>query len=99
MAEHVRRIRRKRRVKRVRSGRLRFTPARLAICGASLLLGFGVGWTLLTYGPEVYRGWRESSLLKKASAMMADPGGGGCYYTYGWIVVNGTWIPVLIEHC
>ena len=35
----------------------------------------------------------------KASAMLADPGGGGCYYTYGWIVVNGTWIPVLIQHC
>ena len=70
MAEHVRHIRRRRRVKRVRSGRLRFTPARLAICGASLLLGFAFGWVLLTYGPQAYRGWRESSLLKQASTMM-----------------------------
>jgi hypothetical protein len=73
MAEHVRRVRRRRRVSRFRSGqfKLKFTPARLAICAAALLLGFGFGWTLLTYGPQVYRGWRESSLLKSAAAMMA----------------------------
>src|SRR5436305_11845831 len=71
MAEHVRRVRRRRRVKRVRSGQLRFTPARLAICAASLVLGFCFGWVLLTYGPQAYRGWRESSLLKNAAAMMA----------------------------
>ena len=71
MAEHVKRVRRRRRVKRVRSGRLQFTPARLAICGASLLLGFLLGWVLLTYGPQAYRGWRESSLLKQASALLA----------------------------
>jgi hypothetical protein len=71
MAEHVRRVRRRRRVKRVRNGRLKFTPARIAICVASLLLGFGVGWMLLTTGPRAYRSWRESSLLKVAAAMMA----------------------------
>jgi hypothetical protein len=71
MAEHVRRVRRRRRVKRARSGRLQFTPVRLAICGASLLLGFLFGWVLLTYGPQAYRGWRESSLLKQASALLA----------------------------
>jgi hypothetical protein len=71
MAEQVRRVRRRRRVKRVRSGRLRFTPARLAICFGSLLLGFGFGWVLLTTGPQAYRSWRESSLLKKATALMA----------------------------
>ena len=71
MVEQVRRVRRRRRVKRVRSGRLRFTPARLAICAASLLLGFGFGWMLLTSGPKAYRGWRESSLLKSAAALMA----------------------------
>jgi len=71
MAEHVRRVRRRRRVKRVRSGQLRFTPARLAICGLALLLGFGFGWTLLTYGPQAYRGWRESNLLKNATALLA----------------------------
>src|SRR6266404_5949593 len=71
MAEHVRRVRRRRRVKRVRSGRLKFTPTRVAICGVSLLLGFVFGCVLLTYGPQAYRGWRESSLLKQASTMLA----------------------------
>src|SRR3954464_4041070 len=71
MAEHVRHVRRRRRVKRVRSGNLKFTPARLAICAVSLIAGFGVGWVLLTYGPQAYRGWRESNLLKNASTMLA----------------------------
>jgi hypothetical protein len=71
MAEHVRRVRRRRRVKRVRSGQLKFTPVRVAICAASLFLGFVFGWVLLTYGPQVYRGWRESNLLKNAAALMA----------------------------
>lgn len=71
MAEHVKRVRRRRRVKRARTGPLKFTPARLAICAASLLVGFGFGWLLLTSGPNAYRGWRESSLLKSAEALMA----------------------------
>lgn len=71
MAEQVRHVRRRRRVKRVRSGRLKFTPVRLAICFGSLLLGFGFGWLLLTSGPQAYRSWRESSLLKNAIALMA----------------------------
>ncbi|HSP44951.1 MAG TPA: tetratricopeptide repeat protein [Chthoniobacterales bacterium] len=50
---------------------MRFTPARLAICAASLLLGFGLGWLLLSSGPRAYRGWRESSLLKTAAALLA----------------------------
>jgi hypothetical protein len=36
-----------------------------------MLLGFGFGWVLLTSGPRAYRGWRESSLLKNAAALMA----------------------------
>jgi hypothetical protein len=71
MAEHVRRVRRRRRVKRVRDGRLQFTPARLAICAASLAAGFAFGWFLLTSGPEAYRGWRQSSLLDRAASLMA----------------------------
>jgi predicted Zn-dependent protease len=71
MAEHIRRVRRRRRVKRVRSGRLQFTPARLAICAAALVAGFVLGWVLLTSGPQAYRGWRESSLLKRALDLMA----------------------------
>ena len=70
MAEHVRRVRRKRRVKRVRSGTLTFTPVRIAICAAALVLGFGIGFTLLTYGPQAYRGWRESRLMKSAADML-----------------------------
>jgi lipopolysaccharide biosynthesis regulator YciM len=50
---------------------LKFTPTRIAICAVSLLLGFGFGWTLLTYGPKAYRGWRESNLLESATAMLA----------------------------
>jgi predicted Zn-dependent protease len=71
MGEHVRHVRRKRRVKRVRSGRLVFTPARIAICVASLLVGFAFGFALLTYGPQAYRGWRESRLLKSAAELLA----------------------------
>ena len=71
MTEHVRRSRRKRRVKRTRSGRLTFTPARIAICAAALLAGFAFGFALLTYGPHAYRNWRESNSLKRASALLA----------------------------
>ena len=71
MAEHVRRVRRKRRVKRARSGNLSFPPARIAICAASLVLGFTFGFALLTYGPQAYSGWRESRLTKRASELLA----------------------------
>lgn len=69
MAEPLRR-RRKRRVKNPRVGRFTFTPARIAICAGTLLLGFGVGFVLLTFGPRAYRTWRETQLLKAASAML-----------------------------
>lgn len=71
MTEHVRRTRRKRRVKRVRSGRLTFTPARIAICIGALVAGFALGFGLLTYGPHAYRNWRESNSLKRASEQLA----------------------------
>ncbi|HEX4629586.1 MAG TPA: hypothetical protein VH188_01345 [Chthoniobacterales bacterium] len=58
-------------MKRARGGRLKFTPARVAICVAFLLVGFTFGWVLLTYGPRAYRGWRESKLLKNAVALLA----------------------------
>jgi len=48
-----------------------FTPTRAAICGGALLLGFGLGLFLLTYGPQTYGSWRETRLLKRASAMLA----------------------------
>jgi predicted Zn-dependent protease len=71
MPQHARRVRRKRRVKTARGGRFTFTPARIAICIVALLLGFGFGLGLLTFGPRVYRSWRESRLLKDASTMLA----------------------------
>jgi hypothetical protein len=37
-----------------------------------LLVGFAVGMSLLTYGPEAYGSWRETRLLKRASAMLAQ---------------------------
>ena len=72
MAEHVRRVRRKRRVKRLRSGQFAFTPARLAVCAAALVLGFTFGFVLLTYGPQAYSGWRERRLLKSASSRLTQ---------------------------
>ena len=72
MAEHVRHVRRRRRVKRARGRHLTFTPARLAICAAALVLGFSFGFVLLTYGPQAYSGWRERRLLKSASTMLAQ---------------------------
>jgi len=57
-------------VKNPRVGRFTFTPARIAICAGTLLLGFGVGFVLLTFGPRAYRTWRETQLLKAASAML-----------------------------
>ena len=71
MSEHVRRVRRRRRVKRARGGRLVFTPTKLAVCAVSLIAGFSFGFVLLTYGPQAYGRWRETRLLREASASLA----------------------------
>src|SRR5204862_4362442 len=70
MAIHIRRIRRKGRVKP--PGSAIITPARAAISGGALVLGFVAGLSLLTYGPEAYSGWREARLLSRASTMLAQ---------------------------
>jgi hypothetical protein len=70
MAKHVRRIRRKRQGKR--PGAATFTPARAAIGGGALVLGFVLGLFFLTYVPETFSGWQEKRLLKRASAMLAQ---------------------------
>jgi predicted Zn-dependent protease len=70
MTKHVRRSRRRRRAKP--PGAAVFTPARAAICGGALLVGFGLGLFLLTYGPRTYTGWRETRLLQRASALLAQ---------------------------
>ncbi len=33
-----------------------------------------------------------------AGAMLTN-GDSGCYYTYGWAIVNGVAYPILIRHC
>src|SRR5947209_13875770 len=71
MAEHVRRVRRRKRVKRARGNYLIFTPARVAICAVFLLAGFAFGYALLTYGPQAYGRWKEARLLRDASTLLA----------------------------
>src|SRR3954464_9199621 len=71
MAEHVRRVRRRQRVKRARTGYLVFTPARIAICAVFLIAGFAFGYALLTYGPQAYGRWKEARLLREASTLLA----------------------------
>ena len=70
MPPHGRRIRRRRRERRADS--VRFSPARITVGVAALLVGFALGMVLLTYGPRAYSGWREGRLLKRASTMLAQ---------------------------
>ncbi len=70
MAKHVRRIQRNRRLKS--PGSAVFAPAKATIWGGALVLGFALGLFLFIYGPEAYRGWRETRLLKRASAMLTQ---------------------------
>ena len=61
-----------RRVQRKRHGR-RPIPAlkgRTAIYGGAFILAFALGYLCLTYGPHAYNSWRESRLLKRASALL-----------------------------
>ena len=71
MAQHVRRIRRKRRIRTPGLGE-HLTATRLAICTGALILGFAFGLLLLSYGPQAFSEWRESRLLKQASALLAE---------------------------
>lgn len=70
MARHVRRIRPTRRVKPPKS--IVYAPSKSVIWGSVLLLGLATGLFLLAYGPNAYHGWRETRLLKRASAMLAQ---------------------------
>jgi hypothetical protein len=66
----MRRTRRKRRARP--PGAAAFTRAKAALCAGALLAGFAVGLIVLHYGPKSYGGWRETRLLKRASAMLAQ---------------------------
>jgi hypothetical protein len=72
MSHHVHRVRRRRRAKLARPGINVLTPAMIAIGGGALLLGFALGLFLLTYGPRAYSSWRETRLLRNASALLAQ---------------------------
>jgi Tfp pilus assembly protein PilF len=76
MAEKVRRLRRKRRIRSFPGLgsfpflRHKLSPARLAIAVSSIVIGFALGLIFLSYGSKVYRGWEEGRLLKRASTML-----------------------------
>jgi Tfp pilus assembly protein PilF len=69
MPQQVRRVRRKRRV-RSTARRWTLTPARAGIFLLAVLIGFGVGFLALTYGPRAYTEWRESRLMKRANSSL-----------------------------
>src|SRR5205809_5304498 len=76
MAEKIVRVRRKRRI-RPFSGidplaifRRDLSPARAALLVGSTILIVVVAIILFSYGSKFYNGWREKSLLKRASSML-----------------------------
>lgn len=69
MAQHVKRVRRKRRSRSSSGGRL-LTPKRIVLLAISIVVGFAFGSSLLVYGPAAYNGWRESRLMKHANTML-----------------------------
>ncbi len=76
MAEKIRRVRRKRRIRSFPGLeslpflRHKLSPARLAIVVSSIILGFGLGLISLGYGSRVYKDWHEARLLQRASSML-----------------------------
>src|SRR5258705_2570385 len=66
MVKQVRRVRRKRH----RGRPLPILKGRSAIYGAAVVLALGLAFLCLTYAPHAYSSWRESRLLKRASAML-----------------------------
>ncbi len=66
MEKQVKRVRRRHRQER----RSSFAKGRIAIYLLAVGAGFLLGFLLLTYLPEFYGNWRESRLLKQASALL-----------------------------
>jgi predicted Zn-dependent protease len=44
----------------------------MAVLLGFILLGFGIGLVVLSYGPKAYSGWRESRLIKRATTMLQE---------------------------
>jgi predicted Zn-dependent protease len=76
MPEKIRRVRRRRRTQSLpgdqpySSLRLQFPPLRVAIYVVAGALALAMIIVFATYGSKLYSGWRESRLLKSASAML-----------------------------
>ena len=66
MATELRRVRRKRRRIETRT----VAKPRIAVYVGALVAGIALGFAFMTYAPRAYSGWRESRLLKRATAMM-----------------------------
>jgi thioredoxin-like negative regulator of GroEL len=49
-----------------------FATGRLAVYAAAIGVGFLLGISCLTYAPQAYSTWRESRLLKRASALLQE---------------------------
>lgn len=76
MAEKLKRVRRKRRVRSLpgveslRIFRHRVSPERLALFIAGIALAIVLGVMCFSYGAKFFNGWREAQLLKSASALL-----------------------------
>ena len=76
MADHVKRVRRKRRLRSLpgaetfRIFRHRVSPERLAVLIALTVVGIVIGFVCFSYGSKFYNGWRETRLLKSAAALL-----------------------------
>jgi hypothetical protein len=78
MADHVKRVRRKRRVRSLpgvesfRIFRHRVSPERLAVLIAAAVVALVLCIVCFSYGSRFYGGWRETQLLKRASLLLQE---------------------------
>src|SRR3712207_1021137 len=70
MANDVRRVRRKRRVRAPYGGPRRISKAAVAVYVASVAAGFVLAFAFLSYAPRAYNSWRESRLVRRANELM-----------------------------
>lgn len=76
MAEKVKRVRRKRRIRSFPGLgsfpflRHKLSPTRLAIVVSSIVVGFALGLVFVGYGSKLYKNWHETRLLRSASSLL-----------------------------